>query len=186
MYESPPRAKKVKVRVIDEEKLPTTIDLEKEIHGGAQAATRPAPPAAESDWRERYLRLAADLDNSKKRLAQSYQRQAEQEKERLLGDFLEVADNLERALANADPAQPRALIEGVLAIQRQFQQTLARHDVRMFEAEGKPFDPERHDAVSVLHRPDLPPNSVVHIVQPGYAIGDKVLRPARVIVNKER
>jgi molecular chaperone GrpE len=130
--------------------------------------------------------LAADLDNTRKRLAQNYQRQAEQEKERLLADFLEVADNLERALANADPANPKALIEGVQAIQRQFRQTLAKHGVRSFEAQGRPFDPERHEAVSVLHRPDLPPNTVVHIIQPGYTIDDKVLRPARVVVNKDR
>ena len=104
----------------------------------------------------------------------------------MLGDFLEVADNLERALANADPARPEALIEGVQAIQRQFGQTLAKHGVRKFEAEGKPFDPERHEALSLLHRPDLPPNSVVHVIQPGYTIGDRVLRPARVVVNKDR
>lgn len=174
------------MRVIGEEKLPTTIDLQEEIRGETKAAMKPAAPAQEPGWRERYLRLAADLDNSKKRLAQSYQRQTEQEKERLLGDFLEVADNLERALANADPARPEALIEGVQAIQRQFRQTLAKHGVRTFEAQGKPFDPERHEALSVLHRPDLPANSVVHIIQPGYTIGDKVLRPARVVVNKDR
>jgi len=174
------------VRVIGEEKLPTTIDLQEEIRGDTKATMRSAGPAQEPDWRERYLRLAADLDNSKKRLTQNYQRQAEQEKERLLGDFLEVADNLERALANADPTRPEALIEGVQAIERQFRQTLAKHGVHAFEAEGQPFDPERHEALSLLHRPDLPPNSVVHIIQPGYTIGDKVLRPARVVVNKDR
>ncbi len=190
MYESAQSPKKVRVRVIDDEKLPPTIDLEEEIHGARETAVAPAAepesPSAKPDWQEKYLRLAADLDNTKKRLAQSYQRQAEQEKERLLGDFLEVADNLDRALANADPAKPQALIEGVQAIQRQFQQTLAKHGVREFDAEGKPFDPEQHEAVSVLHRPDLPPESVVHIIQPGYTIGDRVLRPARVIVNQDR
>jgi molecular chaperone GrpE len=186
MHESPRRPKKVKVRVIDEEKLPTTIDLEDEVHSAAQAAAKPTAPAEEPDWQERYLRLAADLDNTKKRLSQNYQRQAKREKEGLLGDFLEVADNLERGLANTDPANPEALIEGVRAIQRQFRQTLAKHGVKPFEAQGKPFDPERHEAVSVLHRTDLPPNSVVHIIQPGYTIGDRVLRPARVVVNKDR
>jgi molecular chaperone GrpE len=186
MHESPQRPKQVKVRVIDEEKLPTTIDLEEEVHGATQAAMRRTAAAETPDWQERYLRLAADLDNTKKRLAQKYQHQAKQEKERLLSDFLEVADNLERALANADPAKPEALIGGVEAIQRQFRQTLAKHGVKPFEAQGKPFDPECHEAISVLHRPDLPPDSVVHIIQPGYAIGDSVLRPARVVVNKDR
>lgn len=186
MYESPQQPRKVKVRVIDDEIRPTMIDLEKEIHGRAKSTARQDSPAPEPDWQERYLRLAADLDNTKKRLSASYKRQAEQEKERLLGDFLEVADNLERALANADPANPEALLEGIRAIQRHFQHALAKHEVRPFDVEGQPFDPERHEAISVLDRPDLPPNSVVHIAQNGYTIGDKVLRPARVIVNKDR
>ena len=71
MHNSPQSPKKVKVRVIGEEKLPTTIDLQKEIRGETMATMKPAGPAQEPDWRERYLRLAADLDNSKKRLAQS-------------------------------------------------------------------------------------------------------------------
>lgn len=184
MHESPQRPKKVRVRVIDDEELPATIDLEKEIRGRAKVAAKPDSSPAEPDWRERYLRLAAELDNSKKRLAQSYKRQAEQEKERLLSDFLEVADNLDRALADADPANPDVLIEGVQAIQRQFQQTMVKHGVRSFDAEGQLFDPERHEAIGVLQRPDLPADTIVHVSQSGYTIDDRVLRPARVIVNK--
>lgn len=186
MYESWQRPKKVKVAVLDDEKIPGTIDLEKEIRREDARAKKPASPPSEPDWRERYLRLAADLDNTKKRLAQTYQRQAEQEKERLLTDFLEVADNLERALAHANPADSEALVEGMQAIQRQFEGILEKHDVRSFKAEGRPFDPERHEAVSVLHRPDLPPNSVVHVIQAGYTMGDRVLRPARVVVASDR
>lgn len=125
------------------------------------------------------------MDNTKKRLAQSYARQSEQEKERLLADFLEVADNLERALFHTN-TEPDALIEGMKSIQRHIQQTLAKHEVRPFDAEGQPFDPQWHEAVSALHQPDLPPNTVAGITQTGYTIGDKVLRPVRVVVTDAR
>lgn len=66
---------------------------------------------------------------------------------------------------------------------RQFRQTLAKHEVRPFKAEGQPFNPERHEAVSIHNQPDLPPNTVAHTTQTGYTIGDRVLRPARVVVT---
>ena len=72
------------------------------------------------------------------------------------------------------------------SIQRHIQQTLAKHEVRPFDAEGQPFDPQWHEAVSALHQPDLPPNTVAGITQTGYTIGDKVLRPARVVVTDAR
>lgn len=186
MRYSQQRPTKVKVTVVDDEKLPGSIDLGKEIRRGEVTVTKQASETSEPDWRERYLRLAADLENTKKRLTQTYKRQAEQEKERLLTDFLEVSDNLERALAHADAANPEALIEGMQAIQRQFQQTLLKHQVRPFDVEGQPFDPERHEAVSTLHRPDLPPSTVVQVSQTGYTIGDRLLRPARVVVTGNR
>jgi molecular chaperone GrpE len=177
------RPHRVKVRVVDDEKLPNTIDLKEEIRRGDMSTTKRAPSPAEPDWRERYLRLAADLDNTKRRLAQNYDRRAEQEKEQLISDFLEVADNLERALAHADTTSREALIEGMQAIQRQFQQVLLKHDVQPFEAEGQPFNPERHEAIGIHNQRGLPANTVAHVSQTGYTIGDKVLRPARVIVT---
>ncbi len=173
--------KRVKVNLVDNEKLPSRIDLEKDIRRDV-SVTPVAPAGSANDWQDKYLRLAADLDNSKKRLAQTYKRQAEQEKERLLADFLEVADNLDRALAHTG-ADPSTLEEGVKTIQRQFQQILTKHEVRPFAAAGQPFDPEWHEAVSVIHRPDLPPNTVAQVVQTGYTIGERMLRPARVVVT---
>jgi molecular chaperone GrpE len=184
--------KKVKVTVIDDKVPPASLDLREEVRKGVtpaeeqRSATERSSATTEPDWRERYLRLAADLDNTKKRLAQSYARQAEQEKEQLLTDFLEVADNLERALAHANDPNAGSLMEGMQAIQRQFQQTLVKHGVRSFAAKGQPFDPERHEAISVTHQPGLPPETVVDVAQPGYTIDDKVLRPARVVVSGGR
>jgi molecular chaperone GrpE len=187
MNHSSKGAKQVKVNVVDDEKLPTTINLAEDIHASRRgvAATKQASKPSEPDWKEKYLRLAADLDNTKKRLQLSYQRQAEIEKEDLLADILEVADNLERAVAHADDSSS-VVIDGVKTIQRQIQQILAKHEVRPFKAEGQPFNPDRHEAVSVIYQPDLPPNTVTQVTRTGYTIGDKVLRPAYVIVAGER
>ena len=182
----PNGAKKVKVNVIKDEPVPETIDLEKAIDSNDKTVenTRTSTQA-EPDWKEKYLRLAAEIENTKKRLAQNYARRAERDREQLLTEFLDVADNLERALAHAGDNDRSAFIDGVRSIQRQVQQTLANHGVRPFESEGKPFDPERHEAVSVQRRNDLPANTIVNVAQTGYYHGDRILRPARVVVNAE-
>ena len=182
-YRPRPKAKKVKVTVVDDAAVPVNIDLEEELRARQEKTIQMKDTASsETDWKDKYLRLAADLDNTKKRLAQTYSRQAEQEKERLLSDFLEVADNLERALAHAG-AESGALIEGVKTIQRQIRQILARYEVEPYDAKGQPFDPERHEAISIIRQPEMPPNTVAHVAQTGYTIGDRILRPARVIVS---
>lgn len=185
-YEQRKGPSRVKVNVIRDEPLPATIDRQgmwrTPEKGAAQGQTK---AKTEPEWREKYLRLVADLENSKKRLAQTYQWQADQEKERLLLDFLEVADNLERALLYSE-ANPETLVEGLKNIQRQFQQTLAKYEVRPFNPEGQGFDPEQHEAIRLTHQPHLRPNTVAHVAQTGYTLGDKVLRPARVVVTSER
>ena len=134
MYERPRGCRKVKVHVIKDDRFPEKIDLAKEIK------TNKDEKAGEQektglDWREKYLRLAADLDNTKKRLTQSFALETERQIERLLSDMLEIADNLERALDHAD-SHPETLLEGVKSIQRQVQQNLERYQVQPFDAEG--------------------------------------------------
>jgi molecular chaperone GrpE len=187
MNTMPNGAKKVKVNVIKDEPVPEIIDLEQAIDRIDQTAEKSRATAKpEPDWKEKYLRLAAEIENTKKRLAQNYARKAESDIERVLTEFLDVADNLELALAHANENDRSALVEGVRSIQRQVRQTLANQGVRPFEAEGKSFDPERHEAVSVLRRDDFPANTVVKVVRTGYYHGDRILRPARVVVTVEQ
>ena len=187
MHAMPNGAKKVKVNVIKDEPIPEIIDLEKVIDSDYEAIEKTRSSAEPKPvWKEKYLRLAADIENTKKRLAQNYARKAEWEKEQVLIEFLDVADNLERAVDHAGDNDQSALIDGVRSIHRQIQQALANHAVRPFEAEGKPFDPEQHEAVSILRRDDLPANIVVKVVQTGYYHGDRILRPARVVVTAEQ
>lgn len=136
-----------------------------------------------AEWRDKYLRLAADLENSKRRFERQYRHRAQQEEERLVRDLLPLADNLERALAHASPAATQTgLYSGVELTLRDFLAALARHGVERIEALGEPFDPEMHEAVGAAPHPTLPPGTVMHVELPGYTYHDRLLRPARVMV----
>jgi molecular chaperone GrpE len=135
-------------------------------------------------WKERYLRLAADLENRKMGVERAYAHRTQQAWEALLRDLLPLADNLERALHNAAPAErDTALYSGVELTLRDFLKALGQHGVERIEALGEPFDPELHDAVAVVPHPTLPPETVMRIDLPGYLVNGRLLRPARVLVT---
>jgi molecular chaperone GrpE len=106
-------------------------------------------------------------------------------------DMLSVSDNLRRAL-DAIPAEAKAagdagfkaLIDGVEITERAMLSALERHGVKKLEPEGEKFDPNFHQAMFEVPNPDVPANTVVQVVQPGYSIGERVLRPAMVGVAK--
>jgi len=133
--------------------------------------------------KEDYLRLAADFDNFRKRTRRDSEQQAAAEKESFIRELLPVVDNLERALACEGATSSAQLRQGVEMTQRQLGELLRRHGVEPVEAAGQPFDPHREEAVAVGHDPSQPDHIVLEVVQRGYCRGDKVFRPAKVIVN---
>jgi molecular chaperone GrpE len=142
--------------------------------------------AEKLELRDRMLRIAAEFDNWKKR-ARREQTDAEGKgRESVLRDMLEVIDNLERATASWEsggaPADIQAVQQGVGLVLRQAHSKLERHDVKPVEAKGKPFDPRLHDAISQVPSAELPPGTVLSELQKGYRIGDRLLRPASVVV----
>ena len=130
-----------------------------------------------------YLRLAADFDNFKKRTRRDSARQAAAEKESFIRDPLPVLDNLERALASKQSASSERLHQGVEITLQELGRSLHRHGIEAVEDFGCPFDPHRHEAVSVRHDRSQPDHSVLEVIQHGYCRGDKVFRPAKVIAN---
>jgi molecular chaperone GrpE len=132
---------------------------------------------------EKFLRLAADFDNYKKRAAQEADRRAAAQKEALIRELLPVIDNLERALSTDSSASPEQLRLGVEMTLQQLQQLLRHHGVEAEKSVGQPFDPHRHEAVRVGHDPSQPDEAVLEVYQPGYYRGGDVFRPATVVVN---
>jgi molecular chaperone GrpE len=135
--------------------------------------------------RDRLLRLAADFENWKKRAEKEKAEAQRQAREPVLLDLVAAIDGLERGLASLQETHdPRAVREGVNLVLRQLQQTLARHGVTPIEAAGQLFDPSLHDAVARAPSRDVDPGTVLSEVQKGYMIGDRLLRPASVIVSE--
>ncbi len=149
-------------------------DLEKQL------AASPAP-AEENNWQEKYVRLYAELENNKKRVEQRYALEAQQNQEKLLRDMLPLADNLERALAHASSPEQQT---GLAQIRQAFLAVLARYGVKPVVAEGRPFNPEQHEASGAVSTADTEPGTVIAVEETGYTYQNKLLRPARVLVAK--
>ncbi len=135
------------------------------------------------DWRDRALRLQAEMDNYRKRQQRLAQDQIETERRRLLHAFLALVDDLERALGQP-PGSDGGLRQGVELTHRAALQFLQQEGVERLEAHGRPFDPAWQEAVGTVdHRhTDAALNTVAQVLEPGYRLGEQLLRPARVIV----
>jgi molecular chaperone GrpE len=147
--------------------------------------------AENADLRDRFLRLAAEMDNLRRRTDREVKDAKSYAVTGFARDMLSVSDNLRRAIETlpeearaAADATMTALIEGVEMTERGMLATLERHGVRKIEAEGQKFDPNFHQAMFEVPNPNVPNNTVVQVVQAGYAIGERVLRPAMVGVAK--
>jgi molecular chaperone GrpE len=132
---------------------------------------------------DRYKRAVADLDNFRKRTAGETERRVAEGKEAVLAQWLEAVDSVERALRMApDPLNPNAL--GLRAVLEQMEAILARQGVERIGAAGEQFDPERHEAVAVRQTNDVPDRTVLEVARSGFRYGDRVLRPAQVVVSQ--
>jgi molecular chaperone GrpE len=129
---------------------------------------------------DRLLRLAADFENYKKRAARERQEYVALANERLIAELLPILDDLERALSAAEQHQEAQLEEGVRLVHRSLAALLERQGVTPIETDGK-FDPHVHEAL--LSQPsEAEEGSVIDVVQRGYKLGERVVRPARVVV----
>lgn len=138
------------------------------------------------DHWDRYLRTAADLENLRKRQKREMDDARLESKGRVLKEMLPVVDNLERAIEHATAhAGTNPIVEGVQLVLRQFLTAFERLDVTPIEAAGQPFDPNLHEAIS-QQETDAPPGTVVQVLQRGYKSGDRLLRPALVVVAKAK
>nr|WP_290669956.1 nucleotide exchange factor GrpE [Ardenticatena sp.] len=135
------------------------------------------------EWQQRYAELEEETRHMRERLRRIAEDEAFREQIRTLEKMLEVADNIERALAAAD--EPSALAEGVRLTYRELMRALQELGVERIEALGRPFDPAEHHAVGMVASQDHPPGTVVAVERPGYRYRGRVLRPAFVHVAGE-
>ncbi len=135
-------------------------------------------------YKSLYLRAVADLENYKKLREQETRQLVEYANEQILRELIPVLDHLELAVrVEGDAASIKKGVEMVL---RDFLKTLERFGVKKIESEGKEFDPQYHEAIEVVETEDTPDGQIVKVHQAGYMLKDKLVRPARVSVAKNK
>ena len=174
------------------------------IENETQPAEETAPPVGEQLTQEqiaglkeqaakaqenydRLMRMAADLENYKKRAARERQDAIKYANESLLERLIPMLDNFEMALtaANAPNTSVRSLQAGISMVHQQLKSAMAEAGLDEVDATGKPFDPNLHEAISQQESAEAPEGQVVQQVRKGYKLRDRLLRPASVIVAKK-
>jgi molecular chaperone GrpE len=185
-------------KATDQDATPPASDQQNEAavdatFGAADAATTSSPdaPPAEMETaddeleqaKQRVLRLQAELENVRKRTAREISDQRRYACLPLMRDLLPVLDNVHRAIDAADKnPEASGLRDGVELVKEQLKTVLAQHHCVEIEALHRPFDPHQHEAIQQQPSADYPPGTVLNVVQVGYQLHDRVVRPSQVIV----
>ncbi|HKK13423.1 MAG TPA: nucleotide exchange factor GrpE [Gammaproteobacteria bacterium] len=159
--------------------------------GGEEAARdmelllEDARSKADEHWNQ-CVRLQAELDNQRKRFERDLEQAHRFALEKFVGELLPVRDSLEMGLnaATGETVDPERLKEGTELTLRMMSTAMDKFGIREINPEGERFDPQYHEAMSMQERSDVEPNTVVSVVQKGYALNERLLRPAMVIVSR--
>ncbi len=145
-----------------------------------------AEQQAHENW-EKSVRAMAELDNVRRRAERDVTNAHRYSQEKLITSLLPVMDSLEQALQLADKSGDKSMHEGLELTMKLFMDVLQKHGVEQLNPEGAAFNPEQHEAMSIQETADVAPNTVLSVFQKGYVLsGERVIRPARVIVSKAK
>lgn len=163
------------------------IEVELDAPDSSEGTGDDATSAELEEVKQKYVRLAADFDNFRKRTLKEREEAHKYGHQNLVKDLLVSVDNLERAIAHAQKGEEGAiegLLTGVELVSRELAVTLEKHGVTPIDAAGDVFDPALHEAMAQLPDASVAPNTVVEVFQRGYQLRSRLLRPARVVVSK--
>jgi len=152
--------------------------LEAELHAAQLAAV---------EARQDMLRMQADMDNLRKRLVREHEKSRLRTLERFMNDLLPVRDSLERGLeAASDPsASVETLTEGKQLIMKMLGKAMGDHGLKVIDPIGETFDPEKHEAMAMVPTDHQDENTVIEVVEKGYQLHDRLIRPAKVVVSRK-
>ncbi len=156
------------------------------VSSGAEKSPEAACREENKLLKDQLFRLAADFDNFRKRAARQMDENRTVVLEQVLLDFVEVTDNFERAIKSAKTAEDMgSIVSGIEQLSKQFFSILEKYGLERIKCEkAGEFDPHRHEAVQHIETSEVPDNSIVEVYKHGYALNEKVVRPAMVSVAK--
>lgn len=139
-----------------------------------------------AEARDQALRAQADAQNVKRRAEQDVEKARKFALEAFAKELLPVLDNMERALESAPEVDGavKPIVEGVELTLKSFRDAMAKFHIEQVDPQGEPFDPNLHQAMSMVENPEVEPNSVIAVMQKGYTLNGRLLRPAMVMVSK--
>ena len=145
-----------------------------------------AARAEAANMRDAMLRMQAETENTRKRLTRELERSRRLALERVMKDLLQVRDSMERGLGvDPESATVESLIEGQQLTLKMLNKVMEDHHLEVIDPAGQPFDPELHEAMTVLPSAEHDENTVVEVIQKGYRLRDRLIRPAMVVVSKK-
>ncbi|HEV7359223.1 MAG TPA: nucleotide exchange factor GrpE [Steroidobacteraceae bacterium] len=160
-----------------------TADAGAEAPAAAPTALAAAEAKASENWNS-YLRTAAELDNYRKRMDRELDNARKYAIERFAQELIGVIDSLEAGLSAAGANSGSPLLEGTHATLKQLQRAFEKAGIKIIDPQGQPFDPAWHEAMVAQASADQPANTVLSVIQKGYSLNGRLLRPARVVVSK--
>ncbi|WP_171044162.1 nucleotide exchange factor GrpE [Pseudoalteromonas aurantia] len=174
-------------------------DVETEVEAEAEAELSPEEEIAGlyaelaatkkqvADQKDSVVRAAADIENMRRRAAQDVEKAHKFALEKFANELLPVIDNLERAIEFSDKENEtlKPVLEGIDMTLKSFSDAVAKFGVEMLNPQGETFNPEFHQAMSIQPSNDVSPNTVLAVMQKGYTLNGRLLRPAMVMVSKE-
>ena len=168
---------------------PTDVDSEVTAEQARIAeleAQLEAAQQASLEERERAVRAVAEMENLRRRAAQDVEKAHKFALEKFAGELLPVLDNLERAIELADKESEalKPMIEGVELTLKSMQSSVAKFGLVALDPQNQPFDPNAHQAMSMIENAELAANTVIAVMQKGYELNGRVIRPAMVMVSK--
>ena len=172
------------------EQTPEELDsktAEQEADSEVEQLIQEAVAAALAEQQDTVLRAQAEVQNTLRRRDQDVEKAHKFALEKISGELITVVDNLERALQavpDAGDEPVKALYEGVELTLKGFVEVLSKFDIEQVDPVGEPFDPQHHEAMSMVENDDVEPNTVLTVVQKGYLLNGRVIRPAMVMVSK--
>ena len=137
--------------------------------------------------RQDMLRMQADMENLRKRLVREHEKSRRRTLERFMGDLLPVRDSLERGLeaAQGQAASVKALKEGKQLIMKMLTKVMDDHGLQTIDPAGEIFNPEKHEAMTMIPSPDHDENTVIDVIEKGYQLHERLIRPAKVVVSRK-
>ena len=162
------------------------INSEEELVEALDELVEKSPEDLIKDLEDQLLRAKAEVQNVRRIAAQEVTRARLYGIEALAKEFLSVGDNIERAIVSCEEGEETTNIkEGLELTMKAYESSLKSSGIEPIECDGQSFDPEKHEALSMIEDDSLEPNSIIEVIQKGYSILDRTLRPSKVIVSKQ-